>query len=59
MAEGARELVGKGGGQVAFQPNRDGNFGIYAMGPNGEHQTNLTNHPVADLTPDWQALQER
>jgi Tol biopolymer transport system component len=47
------------GGQIAFQSNRDGNFEIYAIGPNGEDQINLTNHPAADLTPDWQALQER
>jgi Tol biopolymer transport system component len=47
------------GGQIAFHSNRDGNFEIYVMGPIGEHQTNLTNHPAADLTPDWQALQER
>jgi TolB protein len=47
------------GGQIAFQTNRDGNFEVYAMGTNGEHQSNLTNHPAAELTPDWQALQER
>jgi Tol biopolymer transport system component len=44
------------GGQIAFQSNRDANFEIYAMGPNGEHQTYLTNDPAGDLTPDWQPL---
>ena len=47
------------GGQIAFQSNRDGNFEIYEMRANGSEPINLTDHPAADLTPDWQALQER
>jgi hypothetical protein len=55
-------------GRIAFASNRttgegvnnsEGDFEIYAKGSNGEHQTYLTNHPAVDLTPDWQALQER
>ena len=33
--------------------NRDGNYEIYVMQPDGSQQTNLTNHAAADETPAW------
>ena len=37
---------------VAFSSNRDGNDEIYVMDPGGADQTNVTQHPASDLTPD-------
>ncbi len=48
-----------GGRRIAFNTNKDGNFEIYKTRTDGAKQTNLTNDPAADLTPDWQPVEER
>jgi TolB protein len=40
-------------GQIAFQTNRDGNYEIYSMNPDGSSQTDLTNNPASDAHPAW------
>jgi hypothetical protein len=40
-------------GKIAFHSNRDGNFEIYAMEPDGSSQTRLTTNSAVDLTPSW------
>ena len=40
-------------GKIAFETNRDGNFEIYSMNPDGSGQTNLTNNPADDTIPAW------
>lgn len=40
-------------GKIAFSSNRDGNFEIYVMNPDGSAQTRLTNNPAADRLPAW------
>jgi hypothetical protein len=41
-------------GKIAFVSDRDGNFEIYAMNPDGTGQANLTNLSTADdFDPDW------
>lgn len=37
--------------KVAFSSNRNGNWEIYLMNPNGSSQINLTHHPRSDLMP--------
>ncbi len=36
---------------IAFQSNRDGNWEIYSMAPDGSNQTNLSNDPAEDFEP--------
>ncbi|MFC1538249.1 T9SS type A sorting domain-containing protein [Candidatus Latescibacterota bacterium] len=38
---------------IAFSSNRDGNFEIYVMNPDGSNQTRLTNSPGTDILPNW------
>ncbi|NJP05741.1 MAG: hypothetical protein HC837_09030 [Chloroflexaceae bacterium] len=38
---------------IAFHSNRDGNFEIYIMRPDGSEQRNVTNHPANDAFPAW------
>lgn len=38
---------------IAFVSDRDGNFEIYVMDPDGENQTNITNNPSEDRYPAW------
>ena len=40
-------------GKIAFQSNRDGNFEIYSMNPNGTSQTRLTTNSASDTLPSW------
>ena len=40
-------------GLIAFASNRDGNFEIYVMNPDGSGQTNITNNPASDNYPAW------
>ena len=49
MGEAAAALSGK----IAFVTNRDDNYEIYVMDPNGHHQRNLTRHSAHDGRPDW------
>src|SRR5437660_453920 len=41
-------------GKIAFHTNRNGNFEIFSMNPDGTGQTNLTNSTTAgDFDPEW------
>jgi Tol biopolymer transport system component len=40
-------------GTIAFQSNRDGNFEIYTMSPDGGNQRRLTKSPSNDISPCW------
>jgi len=40
-------------GHIAFVTDRDGNFEIYKMNPDGSGLTNLTNDPRPDFQPAW------
>ena len=41
------------GKQLAFQSNRDGNFGIYTMNIDGTGVTRLTDSPTDETGPTW------
>lgn len=41
------------GPKIAFNTNRDGNFEIYLMDPDGAHLVNLTRHAALDVQPTW------
>jgi TolB protein len=40
-----------GSGTIAFSTNRDGNYEIYVMLPDGSKQTRITNNPASDTDP--------
>ncbi|MDQ1611196.1 MAG: hypothetical protein QOG00_1127 [Pyrinomonadaceae bacterium] len=40
-------------GKIAFASDRDGNFEIYVMNPDGSGQLRLTNDPAEDVQPAW------
>jgi uncharacterized repeat protein (TIGR01451 family) len=40
-------------GKIAFSSNRDGDYDIYSMNPDGSGVTQLTNDPAADRRPAW------
>jgi len=42
-------------GRIAFASDRDGNFEIYIMNPDGGGLTRITDHPADDLSPVWSA----
>jgi Tol biopolymer transport system component len=46
-------------GRIAFASDRDGDFEIYVMDPDGGGQTRLTNNPAEDITPTWSPDGER
>ena len=39
--------------RIAFHSNRDGNWNIFVMNPDGSDQTRLTDHPAVDSWPSW------
>ncbi|MFQ5879392.1 MAG: TolB family protein, partial [Dehalococcoidia bacterium] len=41
------------GGRIAFHSNRDGNWEIYVMNPDGSNQTRLTNSAVTEAFASW------
>lgn len=41
------------GAKIVFNTDRDGNFEIYVMDPDGTNPINLTNHPGSDIHPVW------
>ncbi|HYT88008.1 MAG TPA: hypothetical protein VEL76_04755, partial [Gemmataceae bacterium] len=41
------------GKRIAFTSNRDGNYEIYTMNPDGSDQRNLTKHPGNDNFASW------
>lgn len=40
-------------GKIAFASDRDGNFEIYIMNPDGGGLVRVTNHPAEDTHPTW------
>jgi hypothetical protein len=40
-------------GKIGFASNRDGNWEIYSVNPDGSGITNLTNNPALDVYPVW------
>ena len=42
-------------GEIAFHTDRDGDYEIYSMNPDGSGQTNLTNNGANDFYPAWSA----
>ena len=45
--------------KIAFTSNRDGNYEIYIMNPDGTGQKNLTRHRASDVQPAWSPHRER
>jgi Tol biopolymer transport system component len=45
--------------KIAFTSNRDGNFEIYIMNPDGSEQVNLTEHRATDYNPVWSPTGEQ
>ena len=39
--------------QIAFSSNRDGDYEIYVMNPDGANLQKLTNNPASDYSPSW------
>ena len=39
--------------KIAFSSDRDGNYEIYIMNPDGTGQKNLTRHKASDVQPTW------
>ena len=39
--------------KIAFDSNRDGNFEIYVMKPDGSLQTRVTSNAAFDADPAW------
>ena len=39
--------------RIAFVSNKDGNFEIYVMNPDGKNQQRLTNNPADEWDPSW------
>ncbi|MCA1626720.1 MAG: hypothetical protein LC742_01980, partial [Acidobacteria bacterium] len=46
-------------GRIAFASDRDGDFEIYVMNPDGGGLTRITNEPTDDLSPVWSPDGER
>jgi len=46
-------LTGSGGGRIAFESKRDGNYEIYVMNADGTDQRRLTRDPHEDEHPAW------
>ena len=44
------------GTKIAFVSNRDGNYEIYMMNPDGSNQTRITVNEAPDQLPNWQPL---
>jgi Tol biopolymer transport system component len=42
-------------GKIAYDTDRDGNFEIYSMNPDGTSKTRLTNNAARDVSPAWSA----
>jgi TolB protein len=43
----------QGGDRIAFASNRDGNYELYVMEPDGSNQQRLTQTPAEEWHPDW------
>ena len=53
LGGGRRIAVAADNGKIAFGSERDGNHEVYVMNPDGTDETNLTNNPAIDMTPEW------
>ena len=49
----ATEVPGPPPAKIAFTSDRDGNFEIHTMDPDGSNLVNLTNNPFTDGGPSW------
>lgn len=45
--------------KIVFTSNRDGNFEIYSMNPDGSEQVNLSQHRAIDYNPVWSPTGEQ
>ena len=45
--------------KILFTSNRDGNYEVYMMNPDGSEQVNLTQHPATDLQAVWSPTGEQ
>ena len=52
-SEGSTVMTAPKTGKVAFTSNRDGNWDIWTMNPNGSDPVNLTQDTAIDLHPAW------
>ena len=52
-ANDTRPAWSPSGEQIAFSSDRDGDYNIYVMNPDGENVLGLTNHPADDYAPSW------
>ncbi|MHB0935242.1 MAG: DPP IV N-terminal domain-containing protein [Armatimonadota bacterium] len=52
-ADNDKPVYNPDGSKIAFSSNRDGQWEIYVMNPDGSGQTRLTNHPANDWYPAW------
>src|SRR3989339_1252016 len=43
----------KNASKIVFDSDRDGNYEIYVMNPDGSGQTNLSNNSYSDIYPSW------
>ena len=52
-SEGSTAMTAPKTGKVAFTSNRDGNWDIWTMNPDGSNPVNLTRDAAIDLHPAW------
>ncbi|MGH9941177.1 MAG: Calx-beta domain-containing protein [Pyrinomonadaceae bacterium] len=52
-ARSAQTVVPAGNGKLAFASDRDGNYEIYTVNPDGTSPARLTNHQAEDYDPAW------
>src|SRR3989339_7259 len=43
----------KNASKIVFDSDRDGNYEIYVMNPDGSDQTNISNNSYSDMYPSW------
>ncbi len=48
-----RPIAPTGAGRIAFISNREENWEIYTMNPDGSNVRNVSNHPAGDHRPAW------
>ena len=58
-SEDSDAMIAPKTGKVAFASNRDGNWDIWTMNPDGSHPVNLTRDVASDLHPTWSPTGEQ